>query len=687
MYTLYRDGEGFGVRQDTTDMAVVSPELRPLTARRVASPRVAYNQWKSFVEEGRIRGRNPDPLLLESWERCRQLNVDPAPRSCWNFTPMNQIEPFTNLLREIASDVEQRTYAALKGKGLLLTITDAKGRVARTCGELEILKQADKLNFGPGANWAEKSVGTNAIGTALATGRPMQVFGQEHFCESHHAWNCTACPIFDARGELWGCFDISGPPDADHSMSFDLVLNAVRELEKRLFHMHMVEMEGKFCSLMSAAFNSVLTGVLSVGVDGRINSANGAAEALLGQSGQSLRGRFASNFLDFESFLARQKHDSPRAEPVELRCLTNPKVTARAAPVFSIDGQWCDTVITLTERQQCRSWTTPAALDNPSEPPKGFATILHRNNAMRETIQRAANAARTPSTVLLTGESGTGKELFARGIHQAGPKADGPFVAVNCGALSEELVQSELFGYCGGAFTGADKKGRIGKFEQANHGVLFLDEISEMPLNMQVNLLRALEEHRIVRVGGSTSRPVDVKVIAATNRDLAQHVADGAFREDLYYRINVVGIHIPALRERTDDVPLLAQHHARRLCSDFELPYAGIAPEVLDVLSRHDWPGNVRELINCMESAVNNAPEGYIRIEHLPRQLRDTPRPKETDMTPHTEQGGFRLDNVEAETIREALQHHNGNVSRTAKALGIGRNTLYAKMRRFSIDY
>lgn len=686
MYTLYRDGEGFGVRQDSTDIAMVTPELRPLAARRVQQPRVQYEQWKAFMNGGRVQGRQPDALLLESWERCKQLQVDPSPRSCWDFTPMNQIEPFANLLREIATDIEQRTYSAIKGKGLLLTITDAKGRVARTCGDLETLKMADKLNFGPGANWAEISVGTNAIGTALATGRPMQVFGQEHFCESHHAWSCTACPIFDARGELWGCFDISGPAEADHSMSFDLVFNAARELEKRLFRMHMVEMEGKFCSLISAAFNSVLTGVLSVDVGGRITSANSAAEALLGSPGRSLRGAPIADYLDFDAFLARQKHDSPRSEPVELRCFTNPQIIARAAPVFSIDGDWCDTVVTLAEPQQCRAWASKPSIETRNKPPEGFAAILHRSPAMQETIRKAANAARTPSTVLLTGESGTGKELFARGIHQSGPKADGPFVAVNCGALSEELVQSELFGYCGGAFTGADKKGRIGKFEQANHGVLFLDEISEMPLSMQVNLLRALEERRIVRVGGSTGHPVDVKVIAATNRDLAQHVTDGAFREDLYYRINVVGIHIPALRERIQDVPLLARHHAQRLCKEFGLPFVGIDAEVLDLLTTHDWPGNVRELINCMEYAVNNAPEGLITRAHLPVSLQDKQPLLEAPCNA-TESGGFRLENVEAETIREALQHHGGNVSRTAKALGIGRNTLYAKMRRFSIDY
>jgi len=715
MYSLFRDGDGFGVRRDALCAAGVVSDGRTAAPRMSKGPSVEYAQWKAFMEGGRLIGQKPDEALLASWRRCRELAVDHAPRSCWDFAPMNQIEPFATSFRELCSDIEAKTYAAIKGRDLLITITDAKGRVARTCGDLVPLRQADKLNFGPGANWAEESVGTNAIGTALATGKPMQVFGEEHFCRSHHAWSCTAAPIFDPKGDIWGCFDISGPTGADHSQSFELVQTATREVEKRLTALYLSEIEGKFSSLISAVFNSVLTGVLCVNVHGWITNANSGAESLLGCSGSGLRGsglrgRRIDEFFDYDVFLARQKHDSPRAEPVVIRCHANPGLIARAAPIFSRTGVWSDTVITVSQPQRVRPACagqqvplTEAAPDgtaqagapraeNGHEVGRGFERILHQSPAMRQVMQQAASAARTPSTVLLTGESGTGKDLIAQGIHQAGPRAKGPFIAVNCGALAGELVQSELFGYCAGAFTGADKKGRIGKFEQADKGVLFLDEIAEMPLTMQVNLLRALEERAVVRVGGSRPVPVDVKVIAATNRDLAALVAEGRFRQDLFYRLNVIGIHVPPLRERPSDVPLLAIHHARRLCSAFGLEFAGVAPEVLEALSRHDWPGNVRELVNCMEYAVNSMTGGVIRLEHLPagfagRAQTGQALPALAGQRAASPEmpGGFRLKSVEAETIREALRFHGGNVRRTARALGIGRNTLYAKLRKFSI--
>ncbi|WP_236615135.1 sigma-54-dependent Fis family transcriptional regulator [Desulfovibrio sp. X2] len=647
-----------------------------------------YASWKRFVEDGHLVTDDVDEDLLDSWRRCREMRVDPSPRSCWDFAPMDQLEPFTTLLDRICGDTAPAVYTVIKGKGLLITITDANARVARTWGEVAVLRQADKLNFGPGANWQEGCVGTNAIGTAIATGRPMQIFGEEHYCRSHHPWSCTAAPIFDPTGKMWGCFDISGPLTADHSRCLDLVLGAARELEQRLARLYYSEMEARMSTLFASVFNSVMTGILSLDVAGRITSANDAAEALLGRPGRTIRGRMASEFFDFDVFLASARSAST-VEPVVLRCLTNPRLYVRAVPVFGADGRWRDVVVTVSETQRARPAPVPQRIEAadgvPGTAPKGFEAILHASPAMRQVIRQAANAARTPSTVLLSGESGTGKELFARAIHKAGPRAKGPFMAVNCGSFSEELVQSELFGYCGGAFTGAERRGRIGKFESADRGVLFLDEISEMPLSQQVNLLRALEERAVVPVGGHEPRRVDVKVIAGTNKDLRQLMAQGKFREDLFYRLDVVGIPIPPLRERGDDVLLLARHHLGRICREFGVSCEGIAQEAAEILAAHDWPGNVRELVNCIEYVANTLPGGMLRAEHLPPYLREKFR---SGVPACTDSGTdeFELKKREVGIIRKALDYHGGNVSKTAKALGIGRNTLYAKMHRFRIQ-
>lgn len=688
MHILLRDDNGFEIC-DTVDTATTTG-FQLSTPRCQRGPNVNYSQWKKYVNGKKVDLTNLNKNIIESWDRCIDLCVDPAPRSCWDFTPMSEMEAFTSTLNKICGEVEKRAYTAIRDKGLLMTFTNAEGRVARTCGDLEILKQADQLNFGPGANWSEDSVGTNAIGTALTTGHPMQVFGEEHFCRSHHSWSCTAAPIFGPHGNIWGSFDISGPKTADHSINLEIVLQSTRALEQHLCHLYCSELEGQLGSLFSSMFNSVLTGILSLDSNGAIISANSAAELLLSSQMGSLKGRKAEEFFDYGEFIAKTKTSSKR-EPAVMRCTVNPNLFVQALNIFSPTGKRVDTIVSICEKQTAHQLSVPtkkriAETAQNEKDPEGFEHIIHSSNSMRQAISQAFRASRTPSTVILYGESGTGKELFAKGIHQAGPRAKNPFVAVNCGAFSEELVQSELFGYCGGAFTGAAKKGRIGKFQLADKGVLFLDEVSEMPLSQQVNLLRALEERAIVPVGGTTPMPVDVKIIAATNKNLPELVKQGLFREDLFYRLNVVGINLPPLRDREKDIILLAEYHLNRLCTEFGIHCEGILPEVCDALMSYNWPGNVRELVNCIEYAVNNMSDDLLRKEDLPPYLIKDSTDQANEDQNLSSRSGFQLKTRERDAIREALDFHDGNISKTAKALGIGRNTLYSKMERHHIQ-
>lgn len=687
MHQLLREGDDFTIRSKNGENDAHWRLPMPLT-RHQRSSQVDYSGWKRFVDGKKTNIENMDTAIMDSWRRCKDMAVDPAPRSCWDFLPMDQLRPFTSTLDSICSEIEPSVYASIKGKGLLITITNAEGRVARTSGDLAVLRMADSLNFGPGANWAEPCVGTNAIGTALTTGRPMQVFGEEHFCRSHHQWNCTAAPILDPRGNIWGCFDISGPTNSDHSRVLDLVMQAARALEQNLSKLYCSELEGQMASLFTSMFNSVVTGVLFLNRNGRITSANDTANLLLRPHGRDLKGTKAEKLFDMEPYLAKAKHPG-QCDPVPIKCLTKPDLFVRAMPTFSATGTWLDTIITVSETQTSRQFAMARpeqSRKNKTKKVNGFEHVLHECVPMKQAIRQAANAARTPSTVLLMGESGTGKELFAQGIHRAGPRAQQPFVAVNCGAFSEELVQSELFGYREGAFTGAAKRGRVGKFQKADKGVLFLDEIGDMPLSQQVNLLRALEEQAVVPVGGSTPRPVNVKIVAATNRNLMDLVRQGRFREDLYYRLNVVGISIPPLRERGNDIIMLAKNHLRRLCTDFGIACPEIAPETESLLLAHDWPGNVRELVNCLEYTANNLSGTWLRPEHLPPYLTGQVHGRAADGDIPSLPQGFELKEREANAIREALRFHHGNISQTAKALGIGRNTLYAKMERYGIQ-
>jgi DNA-binding NtrC family response regulator len=316
-----------------------------------------------------------------------------------------------------------------------------------------------------------------------------------------------------------------------------------------------------------------------------------------------------------------------------------------------------------------------------------FETLIGASEALRSVIETAAQVAPRQTTVLILGESGTGKELLARGIHLASSRADGPFVAVNVGGLPEGLIDSELFGHVKGAFTGAvgDRKGR---FELAHGGTLFLDEIGELRLDLQVKLLRALQEGEIERVGGTSAVGVDVRVIAATNRDLEAMVADGEFRVDLYYRIAVVPLHLPPLRDRRDDLPLLIRH----FLEGFARAGKGRAPHRVvtvsdaaqEALARYRWPGNVRELQNVLERALVLHPEGPIELADLPERIR-RPQPQAPGLLGELPEEGVDLEQLEKELIRRALDKCGGNQSRTARYLGITRNTLLYRLEKYGL--
>lgn len=301
---------------------------------------------------------------------------------------------------------------------------------------------------------------------------------------------------------------------------------------------------------------------------------------------------------------------------------------------------------------------------------------------MREVFQRTTRATQVPSTVLILGESGTGKELIARHIHFAGPRKEKPFVVVNCAAIPDTLVESELFGHEKGAFTGADAA-RPGKFEKADKGTIFLDEIGDMPLDAQAKLLRVLQDGIVERVGSNTPRQVDTRVIVATNRDLKARVGDGAFREDLYYRLDVLTIQLPPLRERQQDLPHLIAHFREKLGKKLGVQPPRLEPEVLEAFQRYSWPGNVRELEHTLEQIIVLATRDAVTLEDLPEKLRQRePRSGEVCLPP----GGIVLEDLEQELIRQALERSDGRIKEAATLLGLSYKTLQYRLKKHDID-
>jgi transcriptional regulator with GAF, ATPase, and Fis domain len=317
----------------------------------------------------------------------------------------------------------------------------------------------------------------------------------------------------------------------------------------------------------------------------------------------------------------------------------------------------------------------------------GFDRILGRAPALREALDRAAKVAPTETTVLLTGESGTGKELVARAIHHSSPRAEGPYVAINCAALPETLVESELFGHERGAFTGADKQ-KPGRFELAAGGTLFLDEVAELPPSVQAKLLRVLQEHEFQRVGGTATLRADVRLIAAVNRDLALAVEAGKFREDLYYRLNVFQVHLPPLRERGDDVLLLAHHFMRELGARLGTGEPGLSRDAQDVLRAYRWPGNIRELANAIERALILADGGLLTAGHLGVGGAGEQRPEGASGQAAgngKETAPESLATLEQRAILAALEYTRGNKTQAAALLGITRTQLHTRLKRFGL--
>ena len=312
-----------------------------------------------------------------------------------------------------------------------------------------------------------------------------------------------------------------------------------------------------------------------------------------------------------------------------------------------------------------------------------FENLVAGSKKMRDVFDIAEQVARRDSTVLLTGESGTGKELFAKAIHQNSLRTSKPFITVNCGAIPENLIESELFGHRKGSFTGAVAD-RVGKFEAANEGTVFLDEIGELPINLQVRLLRVIQEREIDKIGFPKPIPVNVRLIAATNRDLRTLIEDGHFRDDLFYRLSVVTIELPPLRERRDDIPLLLNHFLKKHCTRYKMPVPSFADDAVELLTHYDWPGNVRELENVIEHAVVLGRSDVIRAEDLPSQIRQA-KSRVTSISLKLPDDGIDLEEVEKEIIVQALEKHQWNQTRAARYLNISRKTLIYRMEKFGL--
>jgi len=631
--------------------------------------------WERFLNGSGQAGDALRSLVEGSWQRCRDHNVDPDKRSAPPPLTESRLESLRNTHDELlraSAPIMACARDFLAETGTVMALADVNCTILSMEGDTRTLGAAENIHLLPGVAWSERICGTNAIGTALAVGEPVQIHSAEHYCAGIKRWTCSAMVIrHPIDGETLGVVDVSGLSETYNRQSLALVVTTANRIESRLT-MRETELRLRLLEAALPNLSSTTDSVVLFDRRGYPIKANGNAQAVLASLGADLD-------------LSRPRRIPALALDNSLTQLP-PWMRAEWLAPVSERGERIGTLLVLPLPALVHRRSKPDR-EEIERPPGGFEHIITVDPGLKTVLRKARQLASSRVPVLLLGETGVGKEEFAQGIHRASPFSAGPFVPLNCGGLSRELLASELFGYVDGAFTGARRGGLIGKIEAANGGTLFLDEIGEMPMDLQPHLLRVLEHGEIYRLGENAPRKTDFRLVAATNRDLRQEVAAGRFRMDLYYRVAVTSIRIPALRDRQGDVERLVQHFLAHFAERHRKPLPVIDHAVLERLAAYTWPGNVRELRNVVESMLLVCEGPRLSLDCLPAELEaDTPTTPDThpaSVTPlHAVQ---RISEVEAELIRRTIAATGGNLTLTASKLAIAKSTLYQKLRDYDL--
>ncbi|GFZ86896.1 sigma-54-dependent Fis family transcriptional regulator [Paenibacillus marchantiophytorum] len=568
-----------------------------------------------------------------SWKRCHELGLKPNDPVDDDILTGSHIH---TLLRQneqtiyYADQIFEQMNVGIKQSGQMALLIDSEGTIIHTVGDIDFSRRALAVQLQVGANWAERRKGTNAIGVALADKKPVRVHAEEHYFSSNRFLTCASAPIFNSTGELIGVINISGKQEHYHAYTSTLACMAAFSLQNKILleeskKEHLITLR----ELEHTSLNHPLP-LLSLSQDNRILRANNAAIRIVGSDA------IGKELTKLDGFSVETIHNE------------HPKL-------------WQSVSVAKQTTNGQRLYT--------------FSDIVGTCPTIIQKIELAQKAAVTDFPVLLLGESGVGKELFAQSIHTASPRSAEPFIALNCSAIPDSLIESELFGYARGAFTGANKDGNAGKFEAAHKGTIFLDEIGDMPLRAQAALLRVLQEGTITPIGSSKSKTIDARVVAATNKDLPAEVKAGRFRADLYYRLKGIHLTLPALRERSD-ILALAVHFLQKQPS----PCPFLTEKAQHKLLTYSWPGNIRELNGVLMQAIFLAGEQAIDAEHLSLE-----EPEEAVQPKSSEDQPFTLKDAEITTIKKALKASEWNLSKAAGQLRIGRTTLYRKIEEYGI--
>ena len=629
------------------------------------------------------------PEIAESWKRSRAFGVTGGEVES-NLLPPHELEARIDRRRrlyDVALPVMESLYQFTRSTGFMLVLSDEEGYILRVIEDPETVHIAKDI--AEGANRSERTWGTNGVGTVLETCKPIQVFGDEHYYNQHYDWVCSGAPIFHPDGSLAGCFCLSGMREQVTRHTLGMAV-ATAEAITRQYKLETTRLD------LNTMLENSRSGILLLDQNFRVRRANTKAAQMLFCTPEILTGSNLTTLVG-PDFLAVRSKQIYQKQPNQSGFVVRGGITHRfSINIHEVDhGNW----VVLFEKEESVHRRVNRIIG--SEARFRLEDIVGCSDSIREARELAQIASGNQANVLLLGESGTGKEIFAQAVHNASDRRDGPFIAINCGAIPKSLIESELFGYEGGSFTGSKREGHAGKFELANGGTLLLDEIGDMPFDVQATLLRVLQNREVTRLGSTKSIKIDVRIIAATNQDLSARIQQGLFRQDLYYRLNVFTIRIPPLRARKEDVRLLADYFLQKFSTGItDCKVVGFAPETYERMEQYDWPGNVRELENAVEQAAYLGKSAYILADDLmltlnapqtpennQKQRKEAETARRLAMQRQPQHTSLALNADEKERIEHALRLSSGNIKRTAELLEIGRCTLYRKMKKYNIDY
>ncbi|MBJ2248056.1 sigma-54-dependent Fis family transcriptional regulator [Pseudomonas haemolytica] len=608
------------------------------------------------------QGPGSDPSIARSWLRCLEdYHLDPAQTIAPTVLEHGRLLESRERLRQvlqIAGSEMNSLHQQLSGAGHAVLLTDARGVILNCVTAPSERKIFERAGLWLGADWSEACEGTNGIGTCLVERQSLTIHRDEHFRGRHTGLTCSASPVFDPHGELLAVLDVSSAREAVsrqsqfHTMA--LVNLSAKMIESCYFLRHFEHHWMLRFHLQAESVGLFSEGLLAFDGEGRICAVNQSALNLLGQLRGGLLGQPVEAFFDcsLDQLLGRASANATASWPLR-----------------TLDGRHLFAAL----RGQPRS-VSPVVTPLPEASP--LPGICLGDPALQNEFRKALRVFERDVPLLVNGETGSGKEAFAKAVHQASQRADKPFVALNCAAIAESLIESELFGYRGGSFTGALKEGMRGKLQQADGGTLFLDEIGDMPLALQTRLLRVLEDRIVVPIGGEP-QSVNVRIISATHRDLLARVASGAFREDLYYRLNGLEVTLPALRERSDKPQLLDF----LLAQEAQGQAVVLEADARQALLEFSWPGNVRQLRTVLRTLAALCEGGRVGLIDLPAMIRHAFHQAPISL----QRGKQPLEDAERLALLATLEQQRWHMTLAAEQLGVSRNTLYRKLRKHGI--